>query len=286
MNNIKSTLFFILLLSTFTFVACDPSGDNPIIANEKPSGSEKAIPVYNQAYQENYEEDKIDDIIQYAKKAYVLIDPFQDNIPASINAIKAAGNEVGAYISIGTGEDWRDDFAEMQPYLVSKQWGQWAGEYFVDETTTGILSIMKARIDKIADWGCDWVEFDNMDWVDDDDLRSEYGFHVTKAEGIAYYQALCEYVHAKGMKCMAKNTVDGANDFDGVLYESYPDDKNWWDVAGAKSFLNAGKLTIINHYNESDCDQVYRDYMAIYGPDLSYICEDKASKRYRHYNEE
>lgn len=273
-----SFLFSLILISS-----CDKGGDDPQV--QPPHGDEQAVPVYNQAYQENYEADKVADIIVSARNAYVLVDPFEDNVSASVAAIKAEGNEVGAYISIGTGEDWRADFSDLQPFLVTKQWGQWAGEYFVDETTTGILPLMKARIDKIADWGCDWVEFDNMDWVDDDDLRSEYGFHASKAEGIAYYQALCDYVHAKGMKCMAKNTVDGATDFDGVLYESYHNEKNWWDVAGAKSFLRAGKLVIINHYNESDCDQVYRDYIELYGSGISYICESSQEKKYIHYNE-
>ncbi len=282
--NFSQSIFSIVFCLGFIFLpACDKTDDVPMTPT--PHGDEQAVPVYNQAYQENYEEDKVADIIINARNAYVLIDPFENNVSASVAEIKAQGNEIGAYISIGTGEDWRSDFAALQPYLVSQQWGQWAGEYFVDETTTGILPIMKARIDKIAAWGCDWVEFDNMDWVDDDDLRSQYGFHATKAEGVAFYQALCDYVHANGMKCMAKNTVDGASDFDGVLYESYSDDKNWWDVAGAKSFLAAGKLVIINHYNESNCDQVYRDYLEIYGNGISYICESSKEKKYIHYNQ-
>jgi endo-alpha-1,4-polygalactosaminidase (GH114 family) len=252
---------------------------------ENPRQNNNAIAVYNQAYQENYEEDKIDEILANAKNAYVLIDPFQDNIPTHISAIKANGNEVGAYISIGTGETYRNDFQAMQQYLVKTPWGQWPDEYFVNSTTTGILEIMKARIDQIATWNCDWVEFDNMDWIYDNDLRATYGFTVTEEEGIVYYQELCNYVHQKGMKCMAKNLVDNASNFDGVLYESYNDDKNWWDESGAKSFLDAGKLVIINHYNETNCGQVYSDYKGIYNDDLSFICEDANLQKYVHYNE-
>jgi len=251
----------------------------------RPTGSDKAITVYNQAYQENFEEDKIADIIQHARNAYVLIDPFQEGIAASILDIKANGNEIGGYISIGTGENWRADFPQLQPYLVTKQWGQWEGEYFVNKTTSGIIPLMKARIDSMAEWGCDWVEFDNMDWVFDDDLRNQYGFQVTESEGIAYYQELCDYVHQKGMKCMAKNLVEGASEFDGVLYESSGNEKNWWDNSGTQSFLDAGKLVIINHYNENNCDRVYLDYMNIYNKDLSFICEDAELKKYVHYNE-
>ncbi len=144
---------------------------------------------------------------------------------------------------------------------------------------------MKSRIDKIANWGFDWVEFDNMDWIYDADLRAIYGFQVTEAEGISYYQELCEYVHSKGMKCMAKNTVENAANFDGVLYESYHDDRNWWDQSGAQSFLDEGKLVIVNHYNETNCGQVYAKYKGIYNENLSFICEDANLQKYVHFNE-
>lgn len=270
--------YFPFFLLSLLFISCKK--DIP-----DPSGEGNAIPVYNQAYQENYEADNIADIKQQAFNGYVLVDPFLEDVVEHIADIQANNNEVGAYISIGTGETYRDDFAALQPYLVSQPWGQWPDEYFVNSTTTGILAVMKARIDSIAAWGCDWVEFDNMDWIYDDDLRSDYGFQVTQAEGIAYYQELCDYVHQKGMKCMAKNTVENASGFDGVLYESYHNDKNWWDQSGAQGFLDAGKLVIVNHYNETTCNRVYADYIELYNNDLSFICEDANLEKYVHYNE-
>ncbi len=273
----KTTLYFLTVL---LLANCNKNN-----SDIKPRGSDKAITVYNQAYQENYEADKIADIIDNAKNAYVLVDPFEDGVREYIADIKAKGNEVAAYISIGTGEDYRSDFTQLQTFLVDEQWGQWPGEYFVNETTTGIVEVMKARIDSLASWGCDWVEFDNMDWVFDDDLRKEYGFQVTTAEGIEYFNTLCNYAHCKGIKCMAKNTVESAVNFDGVLYESYNNDKNWWDTEAAQSFLDAGKPVIINHYNECNCNEVYLEYMKLYNTDLSYICEDCKLKKYVHYNE-
>ena len=267
-------IFLICVLTTFSCQKTDL----------KPSGSAQSKAIYNHAYQENYDADKIEDIIKEAQNSYILIDPFMDNAHQNISELKANNNAVAAYISIGTGENWRSDFIAMKPYLVSTQWGQWQGEYFVNETTTGILPLMKARIDKIAAWGCDWVEFDNMDWVFDSNYRSQYNFNVSEAEGIAFYQELCDYVHQKGMKCMAKNMTENADDFDGVLYESYQNNKNWWDKTGAHKFLNTVKILIINHYNERDCDKVYTYYMNKYNNDLSYICEDTKLKKYLHYN--
>jgi cysteinyl-tRNA synthetase, unknown class len=245
------------------------------------------VTVWNQAYQENYEPDSIDAILAGASNAYVLIDPFQpehgDTMAGVIDALHGKGNAVSAYISIGTGEDWRDDFAALQPHLVERQWDDWGGEYFIDQPNNEVVAIMKARIDKIADWGFDWVEFDNMDWTYDNNYRAEYGFTATVQDGVAYYRALCDYVHEKGMKCMAKSTVEGAENFDGATYESYEDDKNWWDEEGAKSFLAADKPVIVVHYDAPDCEAVLAEYQAIYGPKLSFICEATADETYRHF---
>ncbi len=243
-------------------------------------------PIYNQAYQENFAADSIVEIEANAQNAYVLLDTFDSGVVEHIATINSHGNQIGGYISAGTGENYRDDFSELEPYLTSTAWADWPDEFFVSETTTGILPIMKRRIDKMAAVGVDWVEFDNMDWLDED-TRVQYNLTATVQEAKEYINALCNYTHAKGMQCIAKNTVDGFEQFDGVLYESYSNDKNWWDVKGTQIFLNAGKLVIINHYNETDCDGVYAWYKAYYKNDkISFICEDVATKKYRHYNQE
>ena len=270
--------FYYILLISFSLAGC--SG-----ASTQTQDSKKAIPVYNQAYQENYKSDTIADILLQAKHAYVLIDPFEENIVTHITDIRAHDNEVAGYISAGTGEKWRDDFNQLKPYLTTKVWPEWPGEFFVSEVKTGILSVMKKRIDKMAIWGLDWVEFDNMDWLDEES-RKRYGLSASIKAAKSYINTLCDYTHSKGMKCMAKNTVEGFGNFDGVLYESYDDNKNWWDHADMQSFLEAGKLVIINHYNETDCDTVYAEYKTYYHSDaISFICEDTTQKKYRHYNQ-
>ena len=252
--------------------------------NEKPQGNAQAKQIWNCAYQENFEPDQLQDVIDNAKNAYVLIDPFEADAYTRIAEIRAKGNEVCGYISIGTGEDWRNDWNILKPYCVTKQWSKWKGEYFVDVTNTGVLDVMKARIDQLATWGCDWVEFDNMDWAFDDKNRKKYEFGATKQDAINYYNKLCDYAHSKGLKCQAKNTVKNAPNFDGILYESFHKEKDWWDHAGAQSYLDAGKLVIINHYNERRPNATYQEYINLYNEGLSYICESKKEKKYVHYN--
>lgn len=239
--------------------------------------------VYNQAYQENFAADEMSDIIRHAENAYVLVDPFMSGVAEKIPALRKNNNEVGCYISIGTGEDWRADFTQLQPYLVKKQWGEWPGEYFVNQTSTGILMIMQARIKQMAQWQCDWVEFDNMDWALDDDYREQYAFQVSQSEASIYFQALCDYVHQQGMKCMAKNTVTDSDSFEGVLYESYHNEINWWETEDTWKFLNAKKQVIINHYNETDCHKIHKDYQQFYNDTISFICEDANLKKYVHF---
>ena len=273
---------FILPALTLIAFSCSTTGEELA----KPEGNDKALAVYNQAYQENYEPDSMELILNKAADAYILLDPFQeDDISSYLPALSEKGNQLAAYISIGTGEDWRPDFDSLRPFLADLPWGEWEGEYFVSQTGSGILDIMKERIDKIASWGFDWVEFDNMDWIFDEETREKYNLEATAQEGLLYVQELRSYAVSKGLKCMAKNWREGTENFDGVTFESYSDEKNWWHTSDLAAFLAEDKPGIIVHYNEKDCDGVYRVYMETYGKSLSYIAESKTQKAYIHYNQ-
>jgi cysteinyl-tRNA synthetase len=248
------------------------------------SGLPQPVCVWNEAYQENYAADTVAEILAGARNCYVLIDPFANSAArTAIGQMQQSGNAVGCYISVGTCEDWRDDFAAMKPYCVSKQWGDWPGEYFVDRTDPALVALMEARIDKMAAWGCDLVEFDNMDWTFDSAYRSQYGITATAVQGEAYNAALCTYTHGKGMGCMAKSSAQGAADFDGLTVESSPTDMDWWTRSDMQGMLSSGKIGIVVHYDESDCAAILSHYQSEYGSKLSFICEDRVLKKYRHF---
>lgn len=248
------------------------------------SGWPQPMCVWNQAYQENYAADTVTEILAGARGCYVLVDPFaNDDARAAIAQMKQNRNLVSCYISVGTCEDWRDDFAAMKPYCVSKQWGEWPGEYFIDRTDPGLVTLMKARIDKMAGWGCAMVEFDNMDWAFDAANRSQYAITATAAQGEVYNQTLCAYAHGKGLGCMAKSSAQGATTFDGLTVESAPDNLDWWSAADMRGMLSSGKIGIVVHYNETDCPAARTHYQTEYGSKLSFICEDRALKKYRHF---
>jgi len=280
----KKLILVSILIIQMILLSCS-NGKNLLDAAENKSLLKPRC-VYNQAYQETYHPDSLDGILQNAQGCYVLVDPFSEEFDIEqIPEIHTKGNSVGCYISVGTGENWRDDFSTMQPFLVKKQWGEWAGEYFVNETTTGIIPIMKERINQMAELGCDWVEFDNMDWAFDEKNRQNYQIHATSDEGEKYFQELCDYTHDLGLLCMAKSTRIGAENFDGITIESNNRKKNWWGDETLQGFLDQGKLTIIVHYNETDCEKVYDEYLLRYDDGLSFICEDRWMNEYMHFNE-
>jgi len=242
--------------------------------------------VWNQAYQERSaaEADSIEAMLEAARGCYTLLDPFdvdtQVQVRAAIPELQSLGNEVGCYISVGTCEEWRADYASMAPYCTDREWNAWPGEFFVSDTD-GITPLMEARFEDAAAMGCDWVEFDNMDWGFDDELREATGFEATAAAAIAYTNSLCESAHALGMKCMGKSSLQGAVGFDGGTFESWPNEMDWWEHADLQDLLDAGKTGIVIHYAERNCESAANSYRESYGSGLSFLCEDRSLGAYR-----
>ena len=242
-----------------------------------------AIRAYNHAYQENYQADSVDLLISEAFAAYILLDP--DNVTEeTITVLKKNQNQLSAYISIGTGESWRTDYVALKPYLTSKEWSEWSGERFVRKITPELISLMKKRIDRLSESGYDWVEFDNMDFAFDDVARKRYDIAVSNSDAIHYYQTLCNYAHEKNLKVMAKNTLQQIDCFDGVTFESYEDDFNWWDEEALKIYIAQGKISLIVHYDAPAPPEIYSAYKELYGKSILFIAESQLLKRYVHFN--
>lgn len=243
---------------------------------------DQGAPVYNHAYQENYTTDTLDAILQEAVNAYVLLEPSEVSTE-DIVKLKANGNAVSAYMNIGTAEKWRDDFETLKPYVVQNEWAEWKNEYFFQVLRPQVIYAMEDRIDRIAEMGFDWVEFDNMDFAFDELNTIRYGIFVTEEEAIKYFNTLYDYAHEKGLKVMAKNTIHGAEKFDGVTYESYEHKFNWWDREDLKAFLSDGKIGIIVHYGDDNPPQTYLNYKGEYGEEVSIIIESMYLMKYVHY---
>jgi len=264
----------LLLILTFYFTGC---------AFPQLEGFQSPA-LWNQAYQENWNADSVVDILAGARDSYILLDPFDSpEARDAIPAIKARGNTVAVYISVGTGEDWRDDFDALNTSLVEKFWGEWPGEYFIDTISEDVLSVMKARIDKASAWGADFIEFDNMDWAFDDSARKKYGFHITEEESLAYVNQLKDYASSLGISCMAKNMTEGVESFAGVTYESASGNREWWEPDDLRAFLAEDKLCIVFHYKERHPEKALDYYREQYGDKLLVLIETRNARGYLHY---
>ena len=180
----------LLLIASLVGSACgeDERGPTVDVDPDAPVPQSPADPVcvWNHAYQENSSPDSVSEILAGASDCYVLLDPFDDPEAAeAIGALKSAGNIVGCYMSVGTCEDWRNDFDDVRGFCSEREWGEWEGEFFVEDVE-GIAPFMRARIDQFASWGCDMVEFDNMDWASDPEHNARYGLAVTPEGAITY----------------------------------------------------------------------------------------------------
>ena len=280
--------FFKLSMILFLqiFVACngenDPeeSADLGDLTGEIPQSPAEPMCVWNNAYQENYDSDSLEEILENAQNCYVLIDPF-DNSSArdAISELKNAGNTIGCYISIGTCEEWRDDFDSLRFSCTTEEWSDWEGEFFVNDPEAA-QPFMIQRIQTLASWGCDMVEFDNMDFAGESE---RFGLNVTEEEGDLYANALCNAVHDANMRCMAKNYAPSdENNFDGGTFESSSEELDWWNHEHMQHFVDEGFPTIVFHYDERRCEEVTKFYRLRYGSGVSVLCEDPDIGCYLH----
>lgn len=247
-----------------------------VTSSQNTQSNESALScVYNQAYSENDGADSLEEILQHARGCYVLVDPFdmsatqRQKLPTITKQ-----NTLSCYMSIGTAEEWRDDFDTLKPFASDEQWDEWNGEYFISEISDEVVNVMKTRIDTIIKNGCEYVEFDNMDWADEDNVEN-YNLNVTREDAHNYARTLCNYAHSKGLKCMAKSTNFDDALFDGLTVESYPQDKNWWAENELKGVLWRGDIGLVIHYNENKCESAEQYYKSLYGGKLLFLCEDR-----------
>ena len=89
----------------------------------------------------------------------MLLDPFDCEIARhSFGMLQERDNTIGCYVSVGTCEDWRDDFDALRSDGVcsSQEWLEWRGEFFITDVVV-VMLYMLAWIDMLAQWGCGYV---------------------------------------------------------------------------------------------------------------------------------
>src|ERR1700760_3953351 len=85
-----------------------------------------------------------------------------DTPVSTISALRSKGINVICYFSAGTGEDWRPDYSSFQPSDLGAGLPDWQGEKYLNLRSANVLNVMKKRIQKASQAGCDAIDPDNM----------------------------------------------------------------------------------------------------------------------------
>lgn len=160
------------------------------------------------------------------------LDPFRGGDPgAQIAGLQADGVVVICYFSAGSMEDWRDDAGDFPDEAIGSGLRGWDGEYWIDIQHPGVRSVMAARLDQMAAWGCDGVEPDNVDGYAN---RNGVGLNAT--EQLEYNRWLADQAHARGLSVGLKNDLDQLEEL-----------VDWFDWAlneECASYSECGRLSV------------------------------------------
>lgn len=201
-----------------------------------------------------------------------------EGLDVSARFVEAAvdqGSTPWCYLSVGSAEDWRDDYAELvaldeaeraacRDGILGRDYDGWEGERWLNVADYPVfIGVMEARLDVCAAKGFRLVEYDNME-TDGDTA----GFDFGQAEVREYVGALLDATEARGMGAIHKNAthlIDLEPRFDALLLE---DCVLWSFCAEAEPYVSAGKPVFNAEYPQSwrdegeefDLDRVCRDH--------------------------
>ncbi len=122
---------------------------------------------------------------------------------AGVAAIHQVGGRAVCYVSAGSGENWRPDYAAFVPVLGNPLDG-WPGEKWIDiRALTTLRPLMTARAQK-----CKTAGFDAIDWDNVDGYTNSTGFPLTGTDQLAYNRMLADITHQLGLSVGLKNDVE------------------------------------------------------------------------------
>jgi hypothetical protein len=194
--------------------------------------------------------------------AWLGIDGF-DNDAAIVAAAHQRGARVWCYLSVGTAESYRPDYAQFlaldeaeraagREAVVGAVYPEWPDERWLNpRRMDAFMPLIEARLDMCASKGFDAVELDNMDGFD-----NETGFAITRAEELAYVRAIAAAARDRGLRVIHKVAVDLVPDLVGDLDAILLEDCVLYDqCAAAAPYAAAGKPVWNVEYPEAWRDE-------------------------------
>ncbi len=183
--------------------------------------------------------DVIDDSRVYYFSSSVSTSPYRNKLKNKIFI---------GYLSIGSSENWRDDYEQLKKYNY-KKYANWSGEYWLDISKwREYLPVMHARIDKLKSNGFDCLYLDNV---------SSWKYSSTIEEMVKYLEAVSSYAHFYGM-CIG---INGGYDVADKVVSTYDfliveNPQKYKELHYYDSFVKAGKPVHNLVYDSKDCYKI------------------------------
>lgn len=124
-----------------------------------------------------------------------------DTSAEQIAALQARGSRVICYFDTAY-EPWRPDAFQLEPFRGAPLEG-WPGQYWLDIRATEVMEVMQRRIALARSKGCDGVDADDIDAVDNDP-----GFPITRREQQLFVIKLANGAHGRGLSFGLKNALN------------------------------------------------------------------------------
>lgn len=154
-----------------------------------------------------------------------------------IGQLHGKGSRVICYFSAGSYENWRPDKTEFPEAALGMPLDGWKGERWLDIRDTKVREIMKDRLDRARDKGCDAVDPDNVDGY-----ANRTGFNLKASDQLDYNRFLAAEGHARGLAVGLKNDVEQigqlAGEFDFTVNEQC---FQYRECGAVTTFIDQGK---------------------------------------------
>ncbi|MEZ4816096.1 MAG: endo alpha-1,4 polygalactosaminidase [Bdellovibrionota bacterium] len=212
---------------------------------------------------------QLDGKVKNYRVHWVFLDLF-DNSSSTIKAFRKQGKKVICYFSAGTYENWRSDKGRFPSSIRGKSVDGWAGEQWLDTSSSTTLSIMKSRLDLARSKGCTGVDPDNVDGFD-----NNTGFNLSKSTSINYLKRLASEAHSRGLWIGLKNSAEIASSLSSTMNFAVVEECFKYNECGSySSFVSKRKPVFLIEYSSgsrSMCNQAdsRRMNLAFFNLDLN-----------------
>jgi hypothetical protein len=155
-----------------------------------------------------------------ATGAQKMLDVDMENTSAAqLQAITAKDIVPVCYIETGSWESYRSDASQFPAAALGKTLNGYPDERYLDVRNGTVESLIKARIQRAADKGCQGIEPD----LDDTWQGNGYttGFALPYADVLAYNHRLADYAHSLGLAFGLKNAAGTKQVADSVAFTDF-----------------------------------------------------------------